>query len=83
MEKFGWNFFVNGGGGQGSLDGCIEMLFDHSHSGLEKTCSMQDVKDFCLENGFFACSDSVIYPAFEDGVTSIDYQKIKEDILND
>ena len=36
---------------------------------------MKDVKNFALKNGFFACSDSVIYPVFEDDETSIDYKK--------
>lgn len=83
MEDMTWNFLVNGGGGTSDLDGCIEMLFDHSHCQLQKACSMRDAKEFALRHGFFACGDGVIYPAFKDGVTSIDYQKIQEDISND
>jgi len=72
----GWTYTVKGGGGYCSLDDCIDMCFDHSD--LARTCSRRQVKEFCLTFGFFAFSQGVIFPLFEEGFTSIDFLEAEE-----
>lgn len=68
-----WRFIGNGGGTDGDLDSCIDVLYERANAPCWH--GKREIKDFCLRYSFFACAAGAIYPVYDDEYTSIDFLK--------
>lgn len=71
-----WTFSGNGGGIEGSLEDCIDCLFERPNTA--DCCGKSQVKEFCLKYGFFACRNGAIYPQFLGAYSSIDFVNLNQ-----